>query len=110
VDLWLQPTDLQLTKLKFWQNEGRPPKGLVFHSDRGSQYTSRRYRQLLDYYKPALTRKERANNVKKRNYFTQYSEQAQSVLNSLLEKNADAGVSELENLQTIKVYPFTEIG
>jgi type I restriction enzyme R subunit len=59
---------------------------------------------------PALTRKERANNVKKRNYFTQYSEQAQSVLNSLLEKYADAGVSELENLQTIKVYPFTEIG
>jgi type I restriction enzyme R subunit len=59
---------------------------------------------------PALTRKERANNVKKRNYFTQYSEQAQSVLNSLLEKYADAGVSELENMQTIKVYPFTEIG
>jgi type I site-specific restriction endonuclease len=62
---------------------------------------------------PSQTRlnpKERANNVKKRNYFTQYSEQAQSVLNSLLEKYADAGVSELENLQTIKVYPFTEIG
>jgi type I restriction enzyme R subunit len=59
---------------------------------------------------PTLTRKERANNVKKRNYFTQYSEQAQTVLNSLLEKYADAGVSELENMQTIKVYPFTEIG
>ena len=59
---------------------------------------------------PALTRQERANNVKKRNYFTQYSEQAQSVLNSLLDKYADAGVSEVENVQTIKVHPFTELG
>jgi type I restriction enzyme R subunit len=59
---------------------------------------------------PPLTRQERANNVKKRNYFTQYSEQAQGVLNRLLDKYADAGVSEVENLQTIKVYPFTEIG
>ena len=59
---------------------------------------------------PPLTRKERANRVKKNNYFTQYSEQAQSVLSQLLEKYADAGVSEVENLQTIKVTPFTEIG
>jgi type I restriction enzyme R subunit len=59
---------------------------------------------------PPLTRKERANQVKKNNYFTQYSEQAQLVLNQLLEKYADAGVSEVENLQTIKVTPFTEIG
>ncbi|WP_404826603.1 EcoAI/FtnUII family type I restriction enzme subunit R [Paraglaciecola chathamensis] len=59
---------------------------------------------------PALTRKERVNNVKKRNYFTQYSEQAQNVLNRLLEKYTDAGVGELENVQTIKVFPFTEIG
>ncbi|MFW8589706.1 EcoAI/FtnUII family type I restriction enzme subunit R [Glaciecola sp. 2405UD65-10] len=59
---------------------------------------------------PPMTRKERANEVKKNNYFTQYSEQAQSVLNQLLTKYADAGVSEVENLQTIKVHPFTEIG
>ena len=59
---------------------------------------------------PALTRKERANNVKKRDYFTQYSAQAQTVLDKLLDKYADIGVTEVENLQTIKVYPFTEIG
>lgn len=59
---------------------------------------------------PPLTRKERANNVKKRNYFTKYSEQAQMVLERLLDKYADAGVLEVENLQTIKVQPFTEIG
>lgn len=59
---------------------------------------------------PALTRSERANNVKKQNYFTKYSEQAQVVLEKLLDKYADAGVLEVENLQTIKVQPFTEIG
>lgn len=59
---------------------------------------------------PPLTRKERVNNVKKRNYFTKYSEQAQQVLDKLLDKYADAGVLEVENLQTIKVQPFTDIG
>ncbi|WP_338401531.1 EcoAI/FtnUII family type I restriction enzme subunit R [Neptunicella marina] len=59
---------------------------------------------------PPLTRKERANNVKKRNYFTKYTDKAQTVLEKLLDKYADAGVLEVENLQTIKVHPFTDIG
>jgi len=59
---------------------------------------------------PALTRKERAENVKKRNYFTKYSEQAQIVLNNLLEKYADAGVQEIESLHVLKVKPFSDIG
>lgn len=59
---------------------------------------------------PALTRKERANSVKKRNYFTKYSDTAQEVLNSLLDKYADSGVQELENIHILKVHPFNEIG
>jgi len=59
---------------------------------------------------PPLTRKERADNVKKRNYFAKYSTQAQEVLNSLLEKYADSGVQEIENLHVLKVKPFSEIG
>jgi len=59
---------------------------------------------------PALTRKERANNVKKRNYFTKYSEQAQTVLNALLDKYADSGVSEIESIHVLKVQPFNEMG
>ena len=62
------------------------------------------------YDQPAFTRKERADQVKKRNYFTKYSVQAQSVLNSLLEKYADAGVQEIENLHVLKVKPFSEMG
>lgn len=62
------------------------------------------------YDQPALTRKERANNVKKRNYFTKYSDTAQTVLDNLLTKYADVGVQEIENIQVLKVQPFTEIG
>ena len=62
------------------------------------------------YDQPALTRKERANNVKKRNYFTKYSDTAQTVLDNLLNKYADVGVHEIENMQVLKVQPFTEIG
>ena len=59
---------------------------------------------------PPLTRKERANNVKKRNYFGKYSETAQQVLNSLLDKYENSGVSEIESKQVLKVTPFDKIG
>jgi type I restriction enzyme R subunit len=59
---------------------------------------------------PALTRKERANNVKKRNYFAKYSETAQQVLNSLLDKYENSGISEIESKQVLKVTPFDKIG
>ncbi|MBL4909620.1 MAG: DEAD/DEAH box helicase family protein [Alteromonadaceae bacterium] len=59
---------------------------------------------------PPLTRKERANNVKKRNYFTKYSAQAQKVLNTLLDKYADAGVQEIESIHVLKVQPFDQMG
>jgi len=50
----------------------------------------------IAYDQPPLTRKERAENVKKRNYFAKYSEVAQTVLNVLVEQYADAGISQLE--------------
>lgn len=59
---------------------------------------------------PALTRKERADNVKKRNYFTKYSEAAQQVLNTLLDKYADVGVTEIESKDVLKVSPFDKMG
>lgn len=62
------------------------------------------------YGQPALTRKERADNVKKRNYFTKYGDTAQQVLNNLLDKYADGGVAEVENITVLKVAPFNEIG
>ncbi|EGR2698013.1 DEAD/DEAH box helicase [Vibrio parahaemolyticus] len=62
------------------------------------------------YDQPPLTRKERAENVKKRNYFTKYGETAQQVLNNLLDKYADVGVQEIENIHVLKVKPFDEMG
>jgi type I restriction enzyme R subunit len=59
---------------------------------------------------PPLTRKERANKVKKRNYFTKYGEQARAVLTALLEKYADEGIGTLENAKVLKLKPFDEIG
>ena len=60
--------------------------------------------------KPPLTRKERAEQVKKRNYFTQYGDRVRRVLEALLDKYADAGVGQIEETQILTVAPFTEFG
>jgi type I restriction enzyme R subunit len=59
---------------------------------------------------PPLTRQERAEQVKKRNYFTQYGDQARRVLEALLDKYADGGVGQIEETQILTVAPFTEFG
>jgi len=64
----------------------------------------------IAYDQPPLTRKERANNVKKRNYFTKYGERARAVLNALLDKYADEGISGIENAKVLKLKPFSDMG
>jgi len=59
---------------------------------------------------PPLTRRERANNVLKRNYFAKYGEQAREVLEALLDKYADEGISNIESLDVLTVKPFTDFG
>lgn len=59
---------------------------------------------------PPLTRKERAEQVKKRNYFTQYGDQARKVLEALLDKYADEGVAQIEETQILTIAPFTQFG
>jgi len=59
---------------------------------------------------PPLTRKERADQVKKRNYFTKYGEQAREVLEALLDKYADEGVAQIEETQILTIAPFTSFG
>ena len=59
---------------------------------------------------PPLTRKERADNVRKRNYFTKYGEKAQAVLNALLEKYAEEGIVNIESMNVLKVKPVSEFG
>jgi type I restriction enzyme R subunit len=64
----------------------------------------------IAYDQPPLTRQERANNVKKRNYFTQYGEQARAVLSALLDKYADEGIHTLENAKVLQLKPFSDMG
>ncbi|MFC1562340.1 EcoAI/FtnUII family type I restriction enzme subunit R [candidate division KSB1 bacterium] len=62
------------------------------------------------YDQPPLTRRERAENVRKRNYFTKYGEDARKVLDALLDKYADEGLLDIEDINILKIRPFTEIG
>ena len=59
---------------------------------------------------PPLTRSERVNNVKKRDYFTQYGDQARKVLEALLDKYADEGIENIEDIKILKVNPFDDFG
>ncbi|RNC71840.1 MAG: DEAD/DEAH box helicase [Desulfuromonadales bacterium] len=59
---------------------------------------------------PPLTRRERAENVRKRNYFTRYGEQARAVLDELLTKYADEGVQNIEDVKILRVNPFDKYG
>lgn len=59
---------------------------------------------------PPLTRKERAERVKKQDYFTKYGDRARRVLEALLDKYADEGVAQIEETQILTVAPFTQFG
>lgn len=59
---------------------------------------------------PPLSRRERANNVKKRNYFGKYEGKAREVLEALLEKYADNGIFDLEDEDILDNAPFNKIG
>jgi type I restriction enzyme R subunit len=59
---------------------------------------------------PALTRRERAERVKKRNYFTRYGEQARLVLSALLDKYASEGIENIEDMHVLTLDPIKQIG
>ena len=60
--------------------------------------------------KKPLTRRERADNVKKRDVFTKYGGQARAVLDALLAKYADEGVLNLDDANVLKIGPFNKMG
>lgn len=60
--------------------------------------------------RPPLTRRERAEQVKKRDIFTRYEGQAREVLESLVEKYADAGIAPVEDPKVLTLAPFSQIG
>ena len=60
--------------------------------------------------KKPLTRRERANNVKKRDFLSKYSGAAREVLETLLDKYMNLGIYELEKAEILKLDPFTKLG
>lgn len=60
--------------------------------------------------RPPLTRKERADQVRKKDIFTKYGEQARAVLEALLEKYSESGITSVESMDILKVDPLTSLG
>jgi len=90
------------------QEQGIPVKDLLEAVDRNCDLFDIICHVAFD-QKP-LTRKERANNVKKRNYFTKYGEKAAKVLEALVDKYADEGIENIESMEVLKINPISDFG
>ncbi|TBB88080.1 EcoAI/FtnUII family type I restriction enzme subunit R [Rhizobium ruizarguesonis] len=64
----------------------------------------------IAYDQPPLSRRDRAEKVRKRSYFTKYSDKARAVLEALLDKYADEGIVTIEDTKVLRLKPFDGIG
>ncbi|GFO98082.1 type I restriction-modification system,restriction subunit R [groundwater metagenome] len=62
------------------------------------------------YDKPLLSRRERAEAVRKKNYFSKFGEKARAVLTALLDKYADSGIENIESMDVLRVQPLNQFG
>jgi type I restriction enzyme R subunit len=60
--------------------------------------------------RPPLTRRERAEQVRKRNYFAKYADKARVVIDRLLDKYADEGIEHIEDIGILRIKPLNELG
>ncbi len=60
--------------------------------------------------RPPLTRRERAERVRKRDYFARYGDKARAVLEALLDKYADEGIETIESVEVLRVRPLSDLG
>lgn len=59
---------------------------------------------------PPLSRRDRAEQVKKRNYFGKYSDKAQMIIDALLDKYADNGIENIEDMSVLRIDPLSQFG
>lgn len=64
----------------------------------------------IAYDKKPLTRKERADNVKKHDFFSKYSGVAREVLEALLDKYMNQGIREITSIDVLKLDPIIRLG
>ena len=105
-----------------WQETKKKSDIAEMLKDSGIDLTALKHDQDMDdvddfdfichiaYGKKTLTRHERAEQVKKRDIFSKYGEQARLVLEALLDKYTKEGVSELESLTVLENDPFRKLG
>jgi len=60
--------------------------------------------------RPPLTRRERSEQVKKRDYFAKYGDETRAVLNALLDKYADEGIENIESMNVLRLQPINQHG
>lgn len=106
--VWWESSDKKTVILEELKEKGIPVDGLK--KEVGKDFDLFDLICHVVYDKPSLTRRERADNVKKRNYFEKYGEKAKKVLEALLDKYADEGIESLESLEILKIDPFNELG
>jgi len=88
-------------------------KGVIFEAlkdEVGKEYEPFDLICHVVYDQPPLTRKERAKNVVAKGYFRKYKAELREVLEALLDKYADSGLDDLENMETLRVAPLDKFG
>lgn len=60
--------------------------------------------------RPPLSRRERAEQIKKRDAFAKYGEKARAVLDALIDKYADSGIESIEDIKILTLDPFSSLG
>jgi type I restriction enzyme R subunit len=91
----------------------REQEGILFsalNEEVGSEFDPFDLICHVAYEQKPLTRRERAENVKKRDYFTKYGDLARRVVDALLEKYSDEGLLDLENPAIITLDPIKRLG
>jgi type I restriction enzyme R subunit len=96
--------------IKELENQGLLLNALREEVKNGDQYGTFDLICHIVYGQPPLTRKERADNVRRRDYFTKYGEKARKVLDALLDKYADEDVTSLESAKVLSLKPINEMG
>ncbi|MDP0501409.1 MAG: type I restriction-modification enzyme R subunit C-terminal domain-containing protein, partial [Verrucomicrobiota bacterium JB022] len=92
------------------QEQGLPLEVLAQAVPKGEELDPFDLVAHIAFDQPPLSRRERANIVRKRNYFTKYGDEARAVLEALLEKYADHGIRDIEDPKILELPPFSDLG
>lgn len=106
---WTEPTKKEAI-IKELESQGLLLSALREEIKNGDQYSTFDLICHIVYGQPPLTRRERAENVRKRDYFAKYGDKASKVLNALLDKYADEDITGIESARVLSLKPISDMG